>query len=122
MNMPVGAYASPVQIGPGWLEVGAGSAFANQQAFAFTETSKDVLNVRQVAERFGVHENTVRNWEKSGLLRAIRLPGSGFRRFRADDVARLTSGVRPGDYPDEPYRTTGHDDGEGVQGLPNDGW
>jgi excisionase family DNA binding protein len=47
------------------------------------------LNVRETARRLGVHENTVRNWEKRGLLRAIRLPGSGYRRFRFEDVERL---------------------------------
>jgi excisionase family DNA binding protein len=47
------------------------------------------LNVRETARRLGVHENTVRNWEERGLLRAIRLPGSGYRRFRFEDVERL---------------------------------
>lgn len=47
------------------------------------------LNVRETARRLGVHENTVRNWEKRGLLRAISLPGSGYRRFRFEDVERL---------------------------------
>jgi excisionase family DNA binding protein len=47
------------------------------------------LNVRETARRLGVHENTVRNWEKRGLLPAIRLPGSGYRRFRFEDVERL---------------------------------
>ena len=48
-----------------------------------------LLNVRETATRLGVHENTVRNWEQKGLLRAVRLPGSGYRRFDADDVDRL---------------------------------
>jgi excisionase family DNA binding protein len=47
------------------------------------------LNVRETAERLGVHENTIRNWEQKGLLRAVRLPGSGYRRFEATEVARL---------------------------------
>ena len=51
--------------------------------------TKEFLNVRQTAEALGVHENTVRNWEARGLLRAVRLPGSGFRRFSSDDVERL---------------------------------
>jgi excisionase family DNA binding protein len=59
------------------------------------------LNVRQTAEQLGVHENTVRNWEKRGLLRAVRLPGSGFRRFDAADVERMwkemTSQLAPAD-------------------------
>jgi excisionase family DNA binding protein len=51
--------------------------------------TKEFLNVRQTAQALGVHENTVRNWEARGLLRAVRLPGSGFRRFSSDDVERL---------------------------------
>lgn len=47
------------------------------------------LNVRETAHRLGVHENTVRNWEERGLLHAIRLPGSGYRRFDLAEVERL---------------------------------
>lgn len=50
---------------------------------------KDVLNVRETARELGVHENTVRNLEQRGELTAIRLPGSGFRRFRKADVDRV---------------------------------
>jgi len=49
----------------------------------------DFLNVRDTARTLGVHENTVRNWESRGLLRAVHLPGSGFRRFAVQDVERL---------------------------------
>jgi excisionase family DNA binding protein len=51
--------------------------------------TKELLNVRETAQALGVHENTIRNWEARGLLRAIRLPGSGFRRFSSTDVERL---------------------------------
>jgi transposase-like protein len=47
------------------------------------------LNVRQTARRLDIHENTVRNWEERGLLRAIKLPGSGYRRFDVAEVERL---------------------------------
>ena len=47
------------------------------------------LNVRETARRLGVHENTVRNWAERGILRASRLPGSGYRRFAVEDVERL---------------------------------
>ncbi len=47
------------------------------------------LNVRETARRLGVHENTVRNWAERGILRAVRLPGSGYRRFAVEDVERL---------------------------------
>lgn len=51
--------------------------------------TREFLNVRDAARALGVHENTVRNWEARGLLRAARLPGSGFRRFAVEDVERL---------------------------------
>lgn len=49
----------------------------------------EFLNVRETAKRLGVHENTVRNLEARGELRAARLPGSGYRRFSAEDVDRM---------------------------------
>lgn len=49
----------------------------------------EFLNVRETARQLGVHENTVRNLEKRGLLQAARLPGSGFRRFLKEDVDRM---------------------------------
>lgn len=50
--------------------------------------SDDLFNVRQTAKELGVHENTVRNLEKRGELKAVRLP-SGVRRFRKADIARM---------------------------------
>lgn len=49
----------------------------------------ELLGVRAAARRLGVHENTIRNWERHGLLRAIRLPGSNFRRFPREEVERM---------------------------------
>jgi len=54
-----------------------------------TVAKKPVLNVRETAQELGVHENTVRNLERKGQLKAIRLPGSGFRRFKREDVERM---------------------------------
>lgn len=51
--------------------------------------SDDTLRVREVARLLGVHENTVRNWEARGVLRAVRLPESGFRRFPRSEVERM---------------------------------
>jgi excisionase family DNA binding protein len=52
-------------------------------------STTDFLNVKQTAKALGVHENTVRNLEKKGMLKAARLPGSGFRRFSKEDVDRM---------------------------------
>jgi excisionase family DNA binding protein len=51
-------------------------------------SSGPLIQVREAARQLGVHENTLRRWEQSGLIGAIRLP-SGVRRFRAEDVERL---------------------------------
>lgn len=47
------------------------------------------LSVRETARLLGVHENTVRNWHKRGILKAIRLPGSGYRRFSRSQIERM---------------------------------
>jgi excisionase family DNA binding protein len=49
----------------------------------------EFLNVRETARRLGVHENTVRNWVRDGILPTARIPGSRFHRFDARDVERL---------------------------------
>ena len=51
--------------------------------------TRELLNVRDTARTLGVHENTIRNWAERGILRAVRLPGSGYRRFAVQDVERL---------------------------------
>jgi excisionase family DNA binding protein len=63
-----------------------------------------LMTVRATAEVLGVHENTIRHWEERGILRAVRLPGSGFRRFPSEDVAALAAAMRAsfGDHPAEP--------------------
>jgi excisionase family DNA binding protein len=62
------------------------------------------LNVRETARRLGVHENTVRNWAERGILRASRLPVSGYRRFDVQDVDRLAREMREAAAPVEQAR------------------
>ena len=52
-------------------------------------STTEFLNVRQAAGELGVHENTIRNWEERGILHGIRLPGSNFRRFPREEIARM---------------------------------
>jgi excisionase family DNA binding protein len=47
-----------------------------------------LLGVREAARRLGVHENTLRRWEQTGLIHAVKLP-TGVRRFRTEDVQKL---------------------------------
>jgi excisionase family DNA binding protein len=48
-----------------------------------------MIGARQAAARLGVHENTIRNWEERGILHAVRLPGSGYRRYELTEIERL---------------------------------
>src|SRR5215213_3307288 len=50
---------------------------------------EEFLTVRETARRLGVHENTIRNWARDGVLPTSRVPGSRFHRFDARDVERL---------------------------------
>lgn len=63
-----------------------------------------LMGVREAAQRLGVHENTLRRWEKAGLIRAVKLP-TGVRRFRPEEVEKVRAAM-DGDVTD----TAGTDD------------
>jgi Helix-turn-helix domain len=56
---------------------------------AVDSNDPELLNVRETARRLAVHENTIRNWARDGILPSSRVPGSRFHRFDARDVERL---------------------------------
>jgi excisionase family DNA binding protein len=47
------------------------------------------LTLKRAARRLGVHEQTLRTWERHGLIRMVRLPGSGHRRVPVAEIERL---------------------------------
>ena len=47
------------------------------------------VTLKRAAQTLGVHEQTLRNWEQRGLIRLIRLPGSGYRRVPVEEIKRL---------------------------------
>ena len=53
------------------------------------EGKRAYLTLKEASERLGVHPNTLRNWERRGLVRLARLPGSQYRRVSESEVARL---------------------------------
>lgn len=60
------------------------------------ERPQDGLTVRQVAERLGVHQNTVFSWIKSGFLPATRFGrGRGKLLIHPDDLERVQQPARP---------------------------
>jgi excisionase family DNA binding protein len=52
-------------------------------------SAEELLTLREAARRLDVHENTLRNWVKRGVLEPVKVPGTRYRRFRADDIDRV---------------------------------
>lgn len=52
-------------------------------------TLPKLLTIRQAAEILNVHVETLRRWDKSGKLKAIRVNERGDRRYKPEDLARL---------------------------------
>jgi len=50
------------------------------------ETLPKYLTVKEVAKLLGVTPLTVRNWDKSGKLKAIRHPINNYRLYRLEDI------------------------------------
>jgi excisionase family DNA binding protein len=48
-----------------------------------------LYRVGEVAQMFDVHPNTIRKWVKTGILRSIKLPGSGYNRFTREEIDHL---------------------------------
>lgn len=53
------------------------------------EKGKKILTIREVSEMFGVHQQTLRRWDKEGKLKAIRVGKVGHRKYRKSDVDKL---------------------------------
>ena len=48
-----------------------------------------LLTIRQAAEVLNVHVETLRRWDKSGKLKAIRVSERGDRRYKPEDLEKL---------------------------------
>lgn len=49
----------------------------------------ELLTLRQACEVLNCHPNTLRQWDKKGILVAIRLGNRRDRRYRKEDVLAL---------------------------------
>jgi len=49
----------------------------------------EYLTLKQVSELLKVHENTLRNWDREGRLKAIRIGGRNIRRWKKEDVMKF---------------------------------
>lgn len=47
------------------------------------------LTLKQVSELLSVHPNTLRNWDKNGTLKPIRIGERKIRRYKKEDVKKF---------------------------------
>ena len=48
--------------------------------------SKVMLTTRDVAHLLGIHNNTVRRWSNTGILKSYHIGSRGDRRFKREDI------------------------------------
>jgi DNA (cytosine-5)-methyltransferase 1 len=53
---------------------------------------------------FGVSKLTLRNWDKSGKLSALRHPISNYRVYRAEDIEKIIKQIESGEKPVRPKK------------------
>lgn len=49
----------------------------------------DYVTLKEAARTLSVHEQTIRNWGRRGVIQLVRLPGSRYRRVPVTEIARL---------------------------------
>ena len=52
----------------------------------------EILTLTQVCEILNVHPNTLRNWDKNGQLRAMRIGVKRIRRYKKDSIMNFFEG------------------------------
>lgn len=54
-----------------------------------TDKIPEILTLSQACEILNCHPNTLRNWEKGGLVECIRFGSRGDRRFNKEEILKL---------------------------------
>lgn len=53
------------------------------------DTLSEYLTLKQVSELLKIHPNTLRNWDKNGTLKPIRIGERKIRRYKKEDVIKF---------------------------------
>ena len=52
----------------------------------------ELLTMKETRELLKVHANTLRQWDKKGILKAVRFGARRDRRYKKEDVLNLLKG------------------------------
>lgn len=52
---------------------------------------EELMTTHEVAKMLHIHVNTVRRWDKRGILKAIRVGSRRDRRFKLSDIEAIIS-------------------------------
>lgn len=55
-----------------------------------TQDLPQYLTLKQACELLQVHPNTLRNWDRKGILKAIRIGERRLRRYKKEDLIKFT--------------------------------
>lgn len=56
-----------------------------------TNNMPELLTLKEACKILKVHPNTLRQWDKKGILKAIRFGQRGDRRYKKEDIDKLIS-------------------------------
>lgn len=57
-----------------------------------------LLTIRQAAEILNVHVETLRRWDKTGKLKAIKVSDRGDRRYKQEDIKSFIKQGKKSEY------------------------
>ncbi len=52
--------------------------------------NNNLLKISEAADLLNVHPNTLRQWDRKGILKPIRFGERGDRRYKKEDLMKLT--------------------------------
>ncbi|MGE5392799.1 MAG: MerR family DNA-binding transcriptional regulator [Candidatus Saccharibacteria bacterium] len=53
------------------------------------EEMPELLTIREVTKLLNVHPNTLRNWEKEGLIQVVRIGPRKDRRYKKEVIKKI---------------------------------
>ena len=56
-----------------------------------TSSEKSLLSISEVSGIFGIHQDTLRNWEKKGLITPLRVGPRKDRKYKPEDIERIAN-------------------------------